>query len=146
MLNLPWQVFEEKIFTKIEAYAGMTEHLVRYLAIEEALRDEIEDALEHNIQSYVDWCDLSDKEKDKNKVKRTVTYDMGWQKRSSGKRYDSSSENTFIIGGRIKGIIGMVIYYKAYRKCDASKREDKNKKSMSAQKTLREAQKVWRIF
>ena len=31
----------EKTFTKIEAHAGMVERLVRYLAIEEALQEEI---------------------------------------------------------------------------------------------------------
>ena len=51
-LNLPWQDFEKKTFTKIEAHAGMAERLVRDLTIEEALRDEIKDTLEHNNQSY----------------------------------------------------------------------------------------------
>ena len=45
-----------------------------------------------------------------NKVKLTVTYDMGWQNRSYGRRYDSSRGDAFIIGGRSKGIIGMVLY------------------------------------
>ena len=54
---------QEKTFTKIEAYAGMAERLVRDLAIEEALQDEIRDTLEHNNNSYVDWCALADKEK-----------------------------------------------------------------------------------
>ena len=53
----------KKTFTKIEAYAGMTEQLVIDLEIEEALQEEIKDTLEHNNQSYVDWCALSDKEK-----------------------------------------------------------------------------------
>ena len=44
----------KKIFTKIEAYAGVLERLVRDLAIEEALRDEIKYTLEHKNQSYVD--------------------------------------------------------------------------------------------
>ena len=44
---------------------------------------------------------------------------MVWQKRSSGRRYDSSSGYAFIIGGISKGIIGMVIYSKAFLKCDA---------------------------
>ena len=52
MLNLPWQGFEKKTFTKIEAHAGMAERLVRYLAIEEALQEEIKDILEQNNQSY----------------------------------------------------------------------------------------------
>ena len=65
-------------------------------------------------------------EKNNNKVKLTVTYDMGWQKISSGRRYDSSSGHAFIIGVRSKGIIRMVLYLKAFRKCDAAekRRED----------------------
>ena len=62
------------------------------------------------------------KGKNNNKVKLTMTYDMGWQKRSYGKRYDSSSGHAFIIGARIKGIIGMVLYSKAFRKCDAAEK------------------------
>ena len=45
---------------------------------------------------------------------------MGWQKRTSGSRYNSSSGHDFIIGGIIKGIIGMVLYSKAWLKCDAA--------------------------
>ena len=44
MLNPPWQVFE-KNFTKIGAHAGMAEQLVRDLAIEEDLQEEIKDTL-----------------------------------------------------------------------------------------------------
>ena len=47
---------------------------------------------------------------------------MGWQKRSSGRRYNSSSGHAFIIGGREKGIIGMVLYSKACRKCDSTEK------------------------
>ena len=79
MLNLPWKGFEKKTFPNIEAEAGMAERLVRYLAIEQALQEEIKDTLEHNNQSYGDWCSLSDRYKKKNKVKLTVQYTMGWQ-------------------------------------------------------------------
>ena len=95
----------------------MAECLVRDLDIEEALQDEIKDTLEHNNKSYFNWCALSEKGGNNNKVKLTVTYDMGWQKISSGRRYGSSSGHTFIIGGRSKGVIGMVLYSKAWRKC-----------------------------
>ena len=91
----------------------MAEQMVRDLAIEEALQEEIKDTLERNNQSYGEWCAISDKDKNNNKVKLTVTYDMGWQKRSSGRRYDSSSGHAFIIGASSKGIIGMVLYSKA---------------------------------
>ena len=100
----------------------MSERLVRYLAIEEALQTEIKETLEHNNRSYVDWCALSDKGKNKNKVKLSITYDMGWQKISYGRRYYSSSRHAFIIGGGSKGVIGMVIYSKACRKCDATEK------------------------
>ena len=63
MLNLHWQGFGHKQFTKIEAYAGMVEWLVRDLAIEEALKDKIKDTLEHKNQSYFSWCALPDKGK-----------------------------------------------------------------------------------
>ena len=86
MLNLPWKGFQRKTFPNIEAEAGMAEQLVRDLAIEQALQEEIKDTLEHNNQSYGDRCALSDEDKKKNKVKLTVQYDMGWQKRSSGRR------------------------------------------------------------
>ena len=98
----------------------MAERLVRDLAIEEALQEEIKDTLERNNQSYGEWCAQTDKRKNNNKVKLTVTYDMGWQKRSYRRTYDPSSGHSFIIGARSKGIIGMVLYSKACWKCDAS--------------------------
>ena len=112
--------YSKKNFTKIEAHAGMAKRLVRDLAIEEALQKKIKHKLEHNNQSCGEWCALSDKEKNNNKVKLTVTYNMGWQKRSSGRRYDSSSGHAFIIGARSKGIIVMVLYSNAFRNCDAA--------------------------
>ena len=88
----------------------MAERLVRNLAIEEALQEEIKDTIERNNQSYGEWCAHIDKEKNNNKVKLTVTYNMAWKKRSSGRRYDSSSGHAFVIGARSKGVIGMVLY------------------------------------
>ena len=73
--------FEKINFTKIEANAGMAERLVIDLAIEEALQEEIKDTLECNNQYYGEWCAQTNKGKNNNKVKLTVTYDMGWQKR-----------------------------------------------------------------
>ena len=64
----------------------------------------------------------SNRHEKKNEVKLTVTYNMGWKKRSSWRIYDSSSGHAFIIGARSKGIIGMVLYSKAYRKCDVAEK------------------------
>ena len=52
MLNIPWKGFEKKTLTKFEANAGLAERLVRDLAIEEALQEEIKDTLERNNKSY----------------------------------------------------------------------------------------------
>ena len=124
----------------------MAERLVRYLAVEEALQEEMKHTLEHNNKSYGDWCAISYKDKNKNKVKLTVTYDMGWQKRSSGRIYDSSSGQAFIIGASSKGITGMVLYSKACRMCDYAENIENKQKNMSTQITPRESQKVWRLL
>ena len=60
MLNSHWQGFEKKKLTKIEVHAGMAKQMVRDLAIEEALQEEIKDTLEHNNQSYDEWCAQTD--------------------------------------------------------------------------------------
>ena len=40
------------------------------------------------------------------KIGLTVSYDMGWNKRSSGHRYDSLSGHAFIIDAYTRRIIG----------------------------------------
>ena len=62
MLNLPWQGFKKKTLSKIEAHAGMAERLVRDLAIEEAIQEEIKNILERKNQSYGEWCAQTDKD------------------------------------------------------------------------------------
>ena len=60
VLNPPWKGFEKKPYKTIEVYAGMANPMVRDVAIEEALQEEIEDTLEHNNQSYDEWCAQTD--------------------------------------------------------------------------------------
>ena len=80
----------------------------------------IKDTIAHNDKSCVQLCALSDDGENKNKVKLTVTYDMGWQNRSPGRRYKSSRGHAIIIVRRRKGLIVMVLYSKACQKCDAA--------------------------
>ena len=49
-----------------------------------------------------------------------VSYDMGWQKKSSGKRYDSLSGHGFLVGLLTNQIIGMKVYSKACSICDST--------------------------
>ena len=46
-----------------------------------------------------------------------VLYDMGWQKKSSGMRYDSKSGHVFLIGLATNKIIDVVVYCKDCAKC-----------------------------
>ena len=60
------------------------------------------------------WCDQSDEDINKNKVKLAVTYDMGWKKISPGRRYDSSSGHAFVVSGLSNGVIGMGLHSKVF--------------------------------
>ena len=51
------------------------------------------------------------------KVGLAVSYDMGWQKRSTGKVYDSMSGHRFIFGCRTGNIIGFRVKSKACSTC-----------------------------
>ena len=76
-LNLPWQGFGKKSFTKIEAHVGMAERLLGDLAIEEAPQAKIK--RNTRTQKLVICrlvCSIR-QVKNKNKVKLIVTYDMG---------------------------------------------------------------------
>ena len=52
-----------------------------------------------------------------------VAYDMGWQKRSSGKRYDSKSGHAFLIGLTTNKIIGVVVFCKECRICNEARKK-----------------------
>ena len=53
----------EKTSTKIEVHSGMAERVVRDLAIQKALQEEIKETLEHNNQSHDELCDQTDEGK-----------------------------------------------------------------------------------
>ena len=59
-------------------------------------------------------------------VKITISYDMGWSKRSSGRRYDSQSGHAHIVGLYTKKIIGTYTYNKICRKCKLAKIQGKD--------------------
>ena len=71
---------------------------------------------------------------------------MGWQKRLSGRRHESTIGQVFIISGIPKYLIGAVLYLKACQKCDAADKRAEESEYMSAQRTLKEALKVWRLL
>ena len=146
MLNLPWQGFGNKTFTKIEAYAGMAERLVRDLAIEEALQDKIKDTLEHKNQSHVNWCALSDKGKITTSLK--LPLHMIW----AGRRDHLVGDMTPLTGmtsslvGEARGSFEWSSIPKPVGSVILQKREDNSQKNIISQRTSREAQKVLRLL
>ena len=67
---------------RVEKHAGLAEMIMCELVIESALQDEIKATLKKEGKlSYKEWLVMSNKKKDANKPKLTVSYDMGWQMR-----------------------------------------------------------------
>ena len=66
VFNPPWKGFEKKTFTQIKVTAGMTKPMVRDLAIEKDPHEDIKDTLEHNNQSYDEWCAQTEQVKNNN--------------------------------------------------------------------------------
>ena len=100
-LDLPQaSSFATRPFNKIESIVG--EHLRRVAeeSMIEAWEQETEATLVSEGKDYKTWQDNQPSEREK--VKLTVSFDMGWQKRSSGNRYDSLSSHALMIGARFK--------------------------------------------
>ena len=64
-------------------------------------------------------------------VALTISYDMGWNKRSSGHRYDSLSGHAFAIGEYTRRIIDCVVFSKKCNVCSLQLNQNKYKKSCS---------------
>ena len=136
----------KKKITKIEAYAGMSERMVRYLEIEEALQDEIKDTIEHNNQSYFNRCDLLDKWEITTRL--NLPLHMIWASRRD------------LLVGDMTHLVGMpsslVEESRGSLECSSIPRpagsvmlqkiDEENQKNISTQRTSRKAQNVWRIM
>ena len=55
-------------------------------------------------------------------IKLIGSVDMGWQKRSSGTKYDSPSGHIFIVGARTGRVIQFKVYSKTCRVCDTAEK------------------------
>ena len=70
---------------------------------------------EHNI-GYLPTCVM--------RLGIAVSYDMGWQKRSTGHSYDSISGHAFIVGCRTKKIVGVAVRSKKCAKCQKARKNN----------------------
>lgn len=79
-------------------------------------------------------------------VPLTVSYDMGWNKRSSGNKYDSISGHDFIMGGFTKKVLNHRCLSKCCSLCDNKRWKNlRNLHNMNAQRITKGLQKVWSV-
>ena len=69
-------------------------------------------------EQFLKW---KDKETNPKEVPLTVSFDMGWNKRSSGTKYDSISGHSFLLGSQTKKIINHQCLSKVCSKCEIAK-------------------------
>ena len=109
-LNLPSaSLFQAKSFNQIESAVRPTIKKLTQQSINEALIEEIKETIQQEKPPRAKRKlleHLEQKEIDKKEIPLTVSYDMGWNKRSSGTRYDSISGHGLMIGGYSKKVIG----------------------------------------
>lgn len=117
-LNLPNAASFERTYTR---YISYFTDIIRSLVMEEiehALDDEIEATLcaEKGEEYYSEWMKKDINERDK--VGLTVSYDRAWQKKSSGRKYDSRSGHAFLGGSMTRKIVGCVVFSKNCKQCE----------------------------
>ena len=135
----------KKTFPNIEAEAGMAERRVRDLAIEQALQEEIKYTLEHNNQSYGDWCDLLDK--DKKRTRLNLPCNMIWAVRRDHLVGDTTplQDMPSSLAEEKRELLEWSSIPRPVGSATPQRRKEKKQKNMSAQRTSGEAQKVWKL-
>ena len=76
--------------------------------------------------SFDQWKALPDNKRPK--VPLTVSFDMGWQKRSNGNRYDSASGHAMLVGGHTKRPLALTLFSKICQACEIAQRLGKDPK------------------
>ena len=76
---------------------------------------------EENEAFYEEWIKCN--KKTRKKFGLTVSYDMGWQRRSSGNNYSSLSGHGFLIGAHTRRVIACVVFSKKCAVCESRKRK-----------------------
>jgi len=113
--------------------SSMTKHIMKVAEDEMrgALNEEIEATIRDKLDGKMDDEEIDnavkawfakDDENIPDEIKTigiAVSYDMGWQKRSTGRVYDSISGHGYIIGCRTGKILGMQVRQTKCKKCQA---------------------------
>jgi hypothetical protein len=89
--------------------------------------DELMCFLEEDYSSPEECPEKHVREESQEKLQLTVKYDMGWQKRSSGRKYDSRSGVGTMIGEKTGKILGCGVRIKDCRMCTLAERKSNAK-------------------
>jgi hypothetical protein len=118
MLNMPGGAqFQNVHFMAIEQEV---EILIAQDAIRAGVDQEIQRTVEVTMDvSYEQWLSLPPKMRQR--VGLAVSFDAGWQKRSSGNAYDSLSGHAVFIGQHTQLVIALAIMSKRCRTCDQAR-------------------------
>ena len=87
------------------------------MSMTQALDEEVRKMQEVENLDCVDWKHTNEA------IGITVSYDMGWNKRSSGRTYNSLSGHGFFVGGYSKKIILSRVASKQCSTCDSAKKK-----------------------
>ena len=68
-------------------------------------------------------------------------FDMGWSKRSSGRRYDSQSGHCYFVGKMTGKIIACIVFCKVCRVCQAAEKRNEKPKKHTCMKNYEGASK-----
>jgi len=116
------------LLTFLDLPHSSTFHKSTFPRIQEAIRPAIKELSEKSekeareaevlatigADKFDDW---KNKKLKANDVKLTISYDMGWNKRSSGNKYDSISGHGFVLGKNTKKILQHRVLSKVCSKC-----------------------------
>ena len=110
-IDLPnCKTFDSTFFNNIELTVGSTLRKVSSKSMKEAIKEEVELTLADEIkQSKYEIGDLL--------AMISILLDMGWDKLSSGDRYDSLSGHALVIGCFLNKILNVVVSSKMCRQC-----------------------------
>ena len=112
-LDLPHaSSFQKTSFPRIQSAIRPAIKEVTGKCMMEAREKEVSATIGEN--KMEDW---RNKKIDPKDVKLTISYDMGWNKRSSGHKYDSISGQGFVLGGQTKKILQHRVMSKHCSKC-----------------------------
>ena len=125
-MDLPTSESLKRTISRYQHLVGEKIRSVAEKEMELAMVEEIKATIltEKGEEWYDEYFKKSEGEREA--IGLTVSFDMGWNKRSSGHKYDSLSGHAFIIGVYTRRIIDYVVFSKSCSICNTRTRKNKH--------------------